>query len=97
MRKPCPLYPLRTLGRSAKTLSIMNTRSGVVSYTNGLMVVLSALLAGYLGVTFFDDFLSSRALLGWAFVSLISASGLSGAIIVTVSFWRRNRVFDRKR
>ena len=67
----------------------------LASYRTGLLLVGTALATGYVGVTFFDAFLSSNQWLTNGFVGMVSAIGLAGAAVVGRTYWVRNNPFRR--
>ena len=65
------------------------------SYKAGILLVGGALFVGYLGATFWDDFLSSALWLTYGFVGIVTAIGLIGAGVIGRTFFMRHQPFKR--
>ncbi|UVI39460.1 hypothetical protein [Qipengyuania spongiae] len=64
-------------------------------FRTGFVIVGCALLIGYLGVTFWNDALSSSQWLTYGFVGLVVALGLAGAAVVGRAFFVRHNPFRK--
>jgi hypothetical protein len=65
------------------------------SYRTGFLLVGSAFLTGYLGVTFFNAALSSSQWLTYGFVGSVTAITLAGAAVIARAFFLRHDPFRR--
>jgi O-antigen/teichoic acid export membrane protein len=67
------------------------------TYKGGILLSIFGLVLGFIGVTFFNSIISSSDIAIFIFVSVIVVMGLSGAIVVARTFYRRHDPFKKTR
>ena len=65
------------------------------SYKGGFLLIVSAFLVGYVGVTFFNKPISSSPALTNIFVGIVTVIGLAGAIVLGRTFYLRHNPFKK--